>query len=280
MTQRDSADFTIGTIFSHGWEAFKGNYLRLLGGGLLYYVIIFAASFIESAIQQVDPILGGFATLASALFISIPLGVGVIYFPMRIVRGNSEGITDLFAPYRKLFPIIGVSILVGLAVMVVVIPLIAVVMIAVLTAGTQQTGGFGVALIVLVAIPCFLAALFVGARLSYSAIILLDDQGPQTGVIDSIKTSWRITSGIGVWGRIIVVGLLIGLLMIVGALLLVLPAIFFSLPLGLAVAGATYVLIAANFGGWFTRADVCPQCGYSIQGLASTTCPECGTSLA
>lgn len=279
LATRELGDFSFESTFSYGWETFKSNYLRLLGGGLLYLVVLFGVSMIEQFITARDPLAGVIATILSNLFVAIPLGAGIVYMPVRIVRGNSAGIADLFAPYRRLFHVIAVAIVVALITIIAILPFLGVIFLVTFGTGMGQ-GGMGVVLLIAVIIVAVIVGIMIGIRLGFSTIILLDEQGPQPGVFESIATSWRITAGTRVWPTLFIIGVCCGLIIIACGILLILPAIFFAMPLVMAVWGSAYVLIAANYGGWFLRPDVCPSCGYSIQGLDAPVCPECGTSLA
>mgnify|MGYP004171561221 CR=1 FL=1 len=64
----------------------------------------------------------------------------------------------------------------------------------------------------------------------------------------------------------------VALMMSLSFITLVLPYLFFALPLSQAVWGAGYALIASG--------DIddmlCQHCGYTRQGTSSPQCPECG----
>ena len=116
--------------------------------------------------------------------------------------------------------------------------------------------------------------LAVTARLWFASLICLDPHTGQPGVTESIAASWRATSG-STWGSIIVIFILFILIILASLLALILPMLFFAMPLMYAVIGVTYVAIAPRTrliqGG-----RRCAFCGYDLYGVPSPICPECG----
>ena len=125
------------------------------------------------------------------------------------------------------------------------------------------------------AVACVVfAMLAVTARLWFASLICLDPHTGQPGVTESIAASWRATSG-STWGSIIVIFILFILIILASLLALILPMLFFAMPLMYAVIGVTYVAIAPRTrllqGG-----RRCAFCGYDLHGVESPIFPQCG----
>ncbi len=302
MTTKQFGEFTFSSAFSHGWATFTGNYPLLLGATLLNTAIGYAMSFVNQATMSAGPCIGAPIALTLALLVTIPIGVGMVYLPVRLVRGNSRGIVDVFVAYAHYLRVIGLYIVLGLLIFAVSIPVVGLIVIGSMV-GAAVGSGATVVLIILIGFPFALVFMVICLRLWFSSLVLVDEQGPMPGITESISMCWRMTSGYSVWGRLIFVALALGGISIACSSILFAytlaqgfgpnttavpiwisiplsaPLILFGAPLTMSVWASVYVLVAANFGGWFLREDACRKCGYDTRGLSGPMCPECGTAL-
>ena len=77
--------WTIGGCFSEGWRTFKGN----LGGAILFYFVAMIVLFITAIIPLVNP------------FVLVPVLAGYMYYFIKLARGESVAIGDLFAGFKR-----------------------------------------------------------------------------------------------------------------------------------------------------------------------------------
>ncbi len=146
-------------------------------------------------------------------------------------------------------------------------------------AGGAATGtATGTAVSIVVFFMLMVVLIFLGVRFWFGSMVCVDPRGPQPGAIESLLTSWRITSGSTL--SLVVTGIVIGLLVLLSLLALVLPAIFYGAPIAVCIVGVLYALLAHHAGLVpMSPYDACPRCGYSLEGISATTCPECGADV-
>lgn len=264
--------YFFGNAFEAGWAAFKGRYGLLLGATLIY--LLFAAAsiliaLVDQAIFGPDAAVEPLSTLFDWLVLG-PVLLGTAFVGVAAVRGDPVGISAVFIAFGRYPTVIGITLLTTLIMLVV--DLLTMVPVAIATSTPGSGGG---TLLLIVFMPIFLvifvAAIYVSLRLWFAGVVAVDPRAPAPGAIDSIKLSWGMTRGISL--SLFCLGIVLVLIGLASFLLLILPGIFFGLPLATAVWGAAYAMIAAQ-KGITPIAGACPTCGYPDGG--GDTCPECG----
>lgn len=237
-------EFTVEKAFSRGWQVFKSNYGFLLGASCLFLLIHGVVGVIDDVIID-----NSWASAAILALFTMPFSVGFGWVGVRCARVRGQvvedrpGMSALFAGFGRYLPIVGIGII-GY----------------VCTIGSLQglgfiTGnslsflgadgnwlmpnigpGFAVALIV-----WFIFAVWISVRWMFPDVICIDPRQRDKGVMASLGGSWRATGPI-FWPLL---GLMVCLALIglVSFILLVLPFIFFGMPLIMAIHGAAYTLI-------------------------------------
>ncbi|MCH9058165.1 MAG: hypothetical protein IIB55_06015 [Planctomycetes bacterium] len=266
-----SSELSVGGAFSSGWMIFTQNYGSLLAVTLIYVAI--EIGFIIAGLVCEAMIGFNLIVFAKAIFFEPPMMAGVSYFAVQLARGHKPPIGDMFVGFSRYWALIGVGILVALIAITVlfVAGLGAGIVAVILFAAGPIAGVLGVVTAVAFVLFVMLA---VTARLWFASLICLDPHTGQPGVTESIAASWRATSG-SAWGRILVIFILFMLIYVASILALVLPVLFFAMPLISAVIGATYVAIAPRTG-LIQGGRRCAFCGYDLYGVPSPICPECG----
>lgn len=269
-------DFSIETAFGEGWRVLRRRYGLLLAVALLFLLIELAVEVADSAFQSLtglwllDPI--------SILFLDPPLTAGVMYVAVRTARGEPAQLGDMFRGFHRLLVLAGIRLVFLLLVIGALVPggvIAGATLLATSSAGTPVAVG----VIVAAATLSFVLAVFLAVRVGLASLIAIDQWGHRPGVMGSIAASWHLTAGM-TWLQLAVVALLLGLITAATLVALVLPALFFGVPLLIAVWGSAYALIAARHGIGPASGEVCPTCGYDLAGLGESICPECGTALA
>jgi hypothetical protein len=266
--------FSFEEAFSLGWRALKAAYWPLVGSVLVFGLIMLGIWVVEDFANSADPCMGGVVSLAVGLFFTGPLSVGATYLGVRAVRGEAVSPGVLFHAFRADYW--------GTVVRNLVMGLLGVVVIPFIVPGTIMVwSGVAGGEIILVAgvIAGVVAYIYCYTRYGFALLIGIDERVPrQEKKLEPLSMSWRMTSGLAlpIFGLVLV----LGLIAFASAVLLVLPLVFFGLPLLFAVYGAAYVQLTNQSGVTAWSGDVCPECGYDLEGLNVATCPECGADLA
>lgn len=199
-----------------GWDRLKSNWKFLAVGAI-------ALIFTSSISDNLDK-LNNSATLLITIplfFVSLWLTVNFIKGVLRIYDKHETSPAKMFAWTEKSFnetlKYFGLSILMGIIVGVFAVP-IAMLLVSALD-GTYGLSWVDMA----VGIAIIVAGVYVNSRLMFSSYIMMDDS---KGVIDSMKTSWKMTHGnvlklLGFY----FVSILIAA---VGYILLIIPGLIFS----------------------------------------------------
>lgn len=265
----------MGSAFAHGWMIFTQNYGSLLAVTLIYTAIEIGF-LIAGGVCQV---MIGFNLIvfAKIIFFEPPMAAGISYFAVQLARGHKPPIGDMFVGFLRYWALVGVGILVSFIIVAVsfVAGLGAGIVAVVLFAAGPIAGVLAIVLAVVFVLFVMLAAT---ARLWFASLICIDPHTGHPGVTESIAASWRATSG-SAWGQIIIIYILFMLITVVSILALVLPVLFFAMPLIYAVTGAAYVAIAPR-AGLIQDDRRCAFCGYDLYGVPSPICPECGNRWA
>ena len=278
--------YSFSNSFTVGWKGFTENYGLLLGVSF----IVFVASMIPTAVtlplnlfSNITTNSMGFMVLmqvanyAWSLLVVIPLTLGGIWVGIKIARGEDARFSDIWFPYQRIgWVILGSLLLYVLMVIIYIcalicggIPgLIIGLLLGLVTSeaavGVIIGGGIGL----LIAIPIILYGL---SRVILMMVPIIDPKLGRMNPPDAMQWALKNTKQGVAWS---LVGLffVVALMMSLSFITLVLPYLFFALPLSQAVWGAGYALIASG--------DIddmlCQHCGYTRQGTSSPQCPECG----
>jgi len=190
--------------YEKGWKLLWGNLgivllvwlvSTLIGGGI---GSIF--SYLQDSASVSSIIFWNLASAIYFFFVAYPIQIGVIYFTIRIARGENAELKDIFDAFNHYGSVLLMMILLGLIISV----------------------GF-----ILLIIP----GIILGLRLYYTPFILIEQR---LGAIDAIKASWEMTRGHG--GQMFLMFLLGIPIMIGGLIALIIGVIPASLWMSLAFA--------------------------------------------
>jgi len=186
-------ELDLGSCLSRGWALFKANFGVCVGATVLVMLCNQAAGFI--------PFLG----IILSLMVSGPLMAGLDYFFIRLIRGESSGISDAFAGFSPSFwRLCGAGLLFALAVYVWFAPL-GIVLVTV----SEQSSSFLLLVITLGGLG-LVGAVYMGVALIFALPLCID---LQLGPWDSLRVSHRIVSKrwFSVFCLVFVAGFLSGL---------------------------------------------------------------------
>lgn len=169
--------FSIKSAVKYGWTKFKEN----LQSNILWTLILLALGSMPSPKKGISAIF--FAIAVTIVMIIVRIGYTKVF--LRIYDGEMPKFADLFKEYRYFWNYLGVSLLVGLAVV----------------------GG-----VIFLIIPGVILAV----RLSFAPIIVIDTK---IGPVEAIKESYNITKG--VFWKMLLFWISIGLLNLAGFVALV-----------------------------------------------------------
>lgn len=242
--------FSFDAAYGTGWKTFKSKYGTLLGGTLIFILVIFGASIVQNTINQMMglPTKAGthqtFPDLLVTIFFTNIFSVGIVLFALALVRGESPPLSTLFHGFKRYWPLVGIGVLTTLI-------FGAIIMLTALIAGFQvlltgaQTGFDmnavhlgGMTLITVLISVCIMAFFFV--RLMFVGLLCVDPKH-QLGVMDSFATSWKITGP--VFWPLLGIFIVMLLILIASILLLVLPLFFVGIPLMMVVLASAYALL-------------------------------------
>lgn len=193
--------------YEKGWKLLWGN----LGIVLLVWVV---STLISGGVSIVFGYLQGSGSISESIisiiwsvgsfifyfFIAYPIQIGVIYFMIKIARGDNAELKDIFEVFNHYGSVLAMMILLGLILL----------------------AGF-----ILLIIP----GIILGLRLYYTPFVMMEQR---LGAIDAIKASWKMTRGHG--GQVFLLFLL-GIPIAIGGLIaLVIGIIPASLWISLAFA--------------------------------------------
>ncbi|MDP3941860.1 MAG: DUF975 family protein [bacterium] len=185
--------FTIGEVISYGWETTKAH--------LPFFVVILIVTalvnfipnyFVENLRQQI-PILSGLLSIAFWV-LTMLVSLGSIKIALKIFDKKNPEVADLFNGYPQLFKFIIASIIYAVLV--------------------------GVGFILLI-VP----GIIFGIKYHFYSYLIVDKN---MGPLEALKKSGEITKGVK-W-NLFLLGLVLGLINIVGALALVI-GLFITIPL-------------------------------------------------
>ncbi|MCW5777401.1 MAG: hypothetical protein KIS87_13275 [Phycisphaeraceae bacterium] len=267
--------YSFGAAFEAGWSIFKGYYGLLICATLAYLAYSLVSGMIGWTLEQsigFDP-LG----MLSPFLLDMHVHVGMLMLVVGLVRGASGGFGDVFHGFRRYGQVLLITLIYYVVIFLVSLPLLIVVVATVFTSqGSSPGAALGLILAVIVVLP---ACAFFATRLYPGIVLIADPRARHLNLSECISLGWRMTGNM-VWLSLIGLWIVLGVMVLISFLLLILPGIFFGMPLSIAVMGAAYSLLVAEHDiGSEQPSTRCENCGYSREGLppGMTRCPECGT---
>lgn len=267
---------TIGNIFTLAHQVYGSHWGLVVGVSAVAVVLNLIVAAIGGAIDYFlvgpDAMLSPASLVLQAVF-GTPLVVGPLYVVVRIFRGEQAGFGDMFVGFQRWGVVAGVGAIAGVINFVMLIPL----QLATMSSASSMGGNSTVAIIVtlLASLATLFVALWINIRLYFAPILCVDPNGPRTGAVDSIKTSWTMTAQ-HTWA-LFVVAIALGIIATVTLLLLLVPFVLYGGPVIACAGGVAYALIGHRTGliplAPYTE---CPYCEYDLSDTDSDRCPECG----
>ena len=192
-------DVTLGAILGEGWEAYKANFGMIFVGFLIYLII-------GTILSGVSPVL---------IFVLPHIMVGYYIMCLRAIRNQPVELGDLFKGFTLYVPI--------------------------LIAALVYTIGTTIGTFLLIVPGVILALMWSQAYFLLSDDVMDIEDGAkskeQVGGYDTLKASAELMKG---WKlKLFVYGIVIGLVMMSGALL-VLVGVVFTMPLGMMAMASFY----------------------------------------
>jgi hypothetical protein len=215
--------------FSIGKEHW-GDILGPSAGFLLILGVAYVFSSIAGAIIP-------FAGVVYALFLQPHLLAGLTLVCLAQLKGEKWSFGDFFGGFQWYGHILALTLLVGLAELVVMLP-VGIAMIVFFVSGGPP---WGLAVVIPLILVTAVAAVYLGIRLQFYALPLMLDRN--FGVIDAIAGSWKLTQGHVL--MLFVVSLLVFAINFVGALPCGL-GLLFTTPLTQLIVTAGYLLVAGS----------------------------------
>lgn len=211
--------FGFGNAFSWSFDLFREHYGKLLLVAFVYLLLQVgmqvAAIPFQNALDTVTdtgdfrPVMvplffGGLILAVASILLGIPLAAGIQWAGVRAARGELD-VSDLFAPYKRFFTVLGVALLSGLLQLALALPLV---FAAVLAIGQALVGngdlerplnGALVGVLLLMGFATLGAMIYLSARLYFAPVLAIDPranpEGQQLGVVEALKRSWELTAG-------------------------------------------------------------------------------------
>lgn len=203
-------NFSKGEAIRFGWQIMKSNFWFFAALLILAGVIQFGSDVIYRLLIKESPILA-FTVYLIGWILSIIVGLGLIKISLNFCDNLKSKIGDLFSQYQLFFRVLFAGILYGL----------------ICLSGT-----------ILFIIP----GIYLGIRFWFYDYFIVDKR---TGVIESLKKSWRITQG-NVWNLFLFILILTGINLL-GALCFLI-GLFATIPTTMLAIALVYrkLLIGAN----------------------------------
>ena len=211
-----SRSINMEACFSEGYQCFRINPGLAIGGFFLYFVI--------TVIGGLIPIIN----IIFNLFILPPLAGGMYKLGMNLCRGTNPRLEDLFYGFQRYGAMMGIYYLAIVAFWVGMIPSL------VLSFLSQPTPDYWGPLQITLIVVNVIAILILFLRYSMVYFILVDE--PETGVMDALRKSARLTDG-----HLLILALfliVIGVASTISVLMLIIPFFIVTPILYLAFARA------------------------------------------
>ena len=241
--------FSFDAAFKGGYNTFKSRYGSLLAAVVVFILVMVAMAVVSGVLNAAagikpEPGQTTWIDLLVSIFFTNVFTIGIALLALQLHRGESPGMSTLFAGFGRYWPLVGIGVLM---ILIFVAPVLVVLLIGgvsgwILTLSSGSEMAFGPAFFIAAIVGLCLIVFFI-VRLSFVALLCVDPRR-RLGVAASFATSWRATGPV-FWpllGLIIVMGLILGL----SVVLLVLPVIFVGIPLYIAVLVAAYELVMGD----------------------------------
>lgn len=170
----------IGTALERSWNVFKNNAAPIIGATLLGGLVFLAGWAVVMGVAMFIPFAN---VVLQSLYVG-PLMGGMLYYWLRLARGESASVSDIFAGFSRNFAQLFLASLVQTLLMgACLIPLgIMAAVVGVSFAGMGAGGGgvpdaAGVALIVgfvVLALICFAVMAYLGVGWTHSFLLIID----------------------------------------------------------------------------------------------------------
>ncbi len=170
----------VGRCFGQGWQVFAKNPGMVLLGVLVPLVI--------TAITVFIPFLGWLLLP----FINPPLYLGLLYFLIKLSRGQGAEFNDVFAGFRTYGRVLGVWYLAALFYFVIMLPTVIISLIVGISTFGSETPQFP-AWLSLLSLVNFAVAIYLYIRWYFAFYLVVDDQS--LGVVECFKKSAEMTQG-------------------------------------------------------------------------------------
>ncbi len=238
--------FTVGDVLSRSWQIFKPQMWKCIGVVVFLIVLNFAGQMLLNLVpvlvpRDVDPRVGSavfFIMWIGVMLLQIWLGIGQALFMLRVARGQDSSFNDVFQGGRWILPVIGASLVFGLAIGGV----IALCMIPALITMAALGGNQGAALVVfgVCALIAVVVLIVVTLRLSQFYYLIIDRGA---GVMESLRLSVEVTRGNA--GNLLVLGFMTWIINIAGALAC-LVGLFFTMPFTVLLFPVAYLALTGQ----------------------------------
>ncbi|MEO1007730.1 MAG: hypothetical protein AAFX79_04140 [Planctomycetota bacterium] len=238
-----STTLTLGSALSDAHGLLGRNYGLLLGATLLLVLlnlaIVAVAGLIDAALVGPDAMVQPVSQLAS-LLITTPLGIGAGMLAAMRYRDGTGTLSTLFIGFSRY----GVVVLIALLYMIGLWGFIfigAVVVGIAAAAAIAAAGSVGLVVPIVLGLALYAVLIYFAIRLWFATMLAVDPLGAKPGSIEAIQLSWYLTHG--KVSTLFVTGVVLTLILIASILLLILPFVFYGLPLAACVTGVLYVLV-------------------------------------
>lgn len=232
--------FTANDALTMGWSIFKGHYKVFLGLSALYAIYAGALLAIDKASEAsigYDPV-----GLVSSVLITPQLVGGIVFAAASAARGGQPRFADGFLGFRRIWTIAGMQLVLMVMGMVIVTPSV----FAMIILSPRHSSPASVSLMSIVAfIASFLVLVWLVLRFILAFPIAIDPLLERPGVFQSLRMSWEATRG-WTWASMLALSIAMSVLVLLCMLLLILPAIFFGLPLLFCAYGAAYAMLSVR----------------------------------
>ena len=116
----------IGTILNYAWKIWQENLGLLVGATAIFFGISFAISFTAGIFQNIAMqmgnrnllVIGQFALTFLSNLVQVFLGIGLTRIVLNLCRQRTTDLGMLFSGADRFLPVLGTSILAGLALMI------------------------------------------------------------------------------------------------------------------------------------------------------------------
>lgn len=242
-------ELTVGGVFGAAHDVLKNNYGTILGAVAILIICAVVVSLVSTVIDEVlvdeDDIIQP-ASMLTGLFVLTPLYVGpALLAAMRYRAGRGSGVASgstgtVFAGFTRYPTVLGIAAIINGVQWALMIT------IGLIVWGASASMGMAAAAIIglVLGLPMYVVMIWLSIRIGFAMLLSVDPMGTKPGAIEAIGQSWRLTAG-HAW-MLFAIGIVLGLVVFLSMLLLVLPAIFYGIPLALCGWGVMYMLVAGT----------------------------------